>query len=396
MKQETFQKELKNLTPDVPESFQKKMNAFLDEKVYQEVYMKESTKKKVRMGSRAVVLAFVMVLVLCTAAVAASLNLFGQLDDGLENDNRMGALNEVAAPVQQQVTSEGVTLSVQQAYYDGSRVFVAYRMDGEAEKAELFDGMPEGLTWDWEENAVFGEHFSSDSAAFQKISKWLDGTEPRYAVWQSTATHDCLELADGTILDIVGGEEYELPDGSRIGWKECEVPENKQAKKLDVVISLFTGRSTYYQDANGFKRSYEQLGQTDMPFAVEKDETAKAYHGQVNKKEWQATASLVANMVDIRGIVTVTCPESWTAAWNTYDERNEDADCIVAWQLYVDGKTAEGHNLNAYCKKVSDTCMEYGVCFAREDLQGKMRLVPVFNKSGTQIDKGIDLKVVTE
>ena len=26
----------------------------------------------------------------------------------------------------------------------------------------------------------------------------------------------------------------------------------------------------------------------------------------------------------------------------------------------------------------------------------KMRLVPVFNKSGTQIDKGIDLKVVTE
>ena len=88
MKQETFRRELKNLTPDVPEVFHQRVEAFLQEKVDQEVNMKESTKRALYMGgrfsSRALIFALIAVLALGTVAVAATQwGIFGSLSEML-------------------------------------------------------------------------------------------------------------------------------------------------------------------------------------------------------------------------------------------------------------------------------------------------------------------------
>ena len=76
MKEEAFRRELKKLTPDVPESFHQSVETFLTQKVNQEVYMKATEKPAKRSmlfsGRRSLVFALVAVLLLGTVAIAAT------------------------------------------------------------------------------------------------------------------------------------------------------------------------------------------------------------------------------------------------------------------------------------------------------------------------------------
>ncbi len=135
MKQETFRRELKNLTPDVPEVFHQRVEAFLQEKVDQEVNMKESTKRALYMGgrfsSRALIFALIAVLALGTVAVAATQwGIFGSLSEML------GTQPPTADSVMQgnlhTETVNGVEITIKEAGYDGRTLFLqySYRLPG--------------------------------------------------------------------------------------------------------------------------------------------------------------------------------------------------------------------------------------------------------------------------
>lgn len=129
MKHETFRRELCDLTPDVPEVFHQRVETFLQEKVAQEVNMKESTKRALYMGgrfsSRALIFALIAVLALGTVAVAATQwGIFGSLSEML------GMQPPTADSVMQgdlhQETVNGVEITIEEAGYDGRTLFLQY------------------------------------------------------------------------------------------------------------------------------------------------------------------------------------------------------------------------------------------------------------------------------
>ena len=138
MKQETFRRELSDLTPDVPEVFHQRVEAFLQEKVNQEVNMKESAKRALYMGghfsSRALIFALVAVLMLGSVAFAATQwGIFDSLgfmlgDQPVSSDAQM-------QKILHKETINDVEITIHEAAYDGRTLFIqySYRMLDETE-----------------------------------------------------------------------------------------------------------------------------------------------------------------------------------------------------------------------------------------------------------------------
>lgn len=103
----------------------------------------ENVKRKRSYG---VALAMAIVLALCGGVVAAELGIFGQFGTVSEyGGERLARLDEAAYAVGTTVQSpEGFTLTLEQAYCDGSRLYFAYTLTGEGftlgDGAELDDG----------------------------------------------------------------------------------------------------------------------------------------------------------------------------------------------------------------------------------------------------------------
>lgn len=99
-----------------------------------------------RKRSYGAVLALALVLALCGGAAASQLGIFGQFGmTGEGNSERLQHLDAAANAVGEMVVSpEGFTLTLEQAYCDGSRLYFAYSLTGEGmvlgDGAELLDG----------------------------------------------------------------------------------------------------------------------------------------------------------------------------------------------------------------------------------------------------------------
>ena len=160
-------------------------------------------------------------------------------------------MDQFAEPIGKEWTTEdGITVRIEQAYYEGNRVFIAYRMTGNWTATELHEGTPEGqFNWNWEEeNMVAAQTMISDIPERQQAILQLDGSGQRWIAAMDIGLLDGLSLADGTYLDIIGGDNIIQPDGSVIGWKECEVPEDCLSDLLNVQARLGRSRSIMYQD----------------------------------------------------------------------------------------------------------------------------------------------------
>lgn len=152
MKEEAFRRELKKLTPDVPESFQQSVEAFLTQKVNQEVSMKATEKnaKPVGMigGRRALAFALVAAMLLGTVAFAAThWGIFDVLSDML------GAQPPMVDAVMQgnlhQEMVNGVEITIKEAGYDGRTLFLQYSYRIPELADPLGETMPETGSLRW-------------------------------------------------------------------------------------------------------------------------------------------------------------------------------------------------------------------------------------------------------
>ena len=277
-------------------------------------------KKVKKTMNKGLVLALVLMLMMGTVAVAAELGLFGKISQANSHDARLPGLDVVSTVLDKSFTTpEGATLTVHQAYYDGTRVFISYTLEGG--KAAVHDGMQSGDTY----------------------------------------------------LDIIGGDFYE-EDGVEIGWKECEVPAEIAADEMTFAVGTFSS----------------EMGTVWHEFTVKKDDSSVALSGSGKGAEWTATAELVASAIDVKGEVTLTCPESWVAALDTWGNPDR-IDYIHDWHFYVGGERVEGYNLNGGIYGTDP--LIFGICYKLDALTEDMMLVPVYAYAGEKLDEAIVLQV---
>ena len=379
---------LKGLYPEMTEDFSARMTAM----VHALPAKKEETivKKKLSLG-----LAIALALMITTTAMAASLGLFGELAQ-VDPDARLNDLSVLSAAIGKTVsTQDGITVTIDQAYYDGSRVFVSYQISGNIRQMEKGEGMPENTQWDMEyPGGKYGEEIAAAAPEHARIEDWLNAGGPRWVSLYEASLHDGLSLADGAYLDIIGGDHYFLEDGSIVGWKECEVPEDLAKEQLTVKAVLFRSKNLIYQDDQGLKWACERVnGTDDILFTVTKDDSSRTLMGGYGTKVYSASCLLACTRLDARGTVTLACPASWVKPWEDWDYTpDEEEDMIVDWQAYDGDVPIQGHIVQGI--SAHDATLEFEVLFRHGGQTDDLRLVPVYRNSGAHPDEGFRLEAI--
>ena len=111
-----------------------------------------------------------------SVASASETGLFRKMIETEYTDDRLEAIDDAAEAVSISQTTGQTTVEISQAYYEGNRIYISYRVNG---AAEILDG---------------------------------------------------LELEDGCFADITAGGEVQQDGSTAIGWRECIVPEDKLAE----------------------------------------------------------------------------------------------------------------------------------------------------------------------
>lgn len=348
-------------------------------------------KKKLSMG---LIFALLLTLLMTGAAVAASLGLFGQIGERSSSDARLPGLEAVSETVGLSIqTEEGVTIAIDQAYYDGSRVFISYAVEGPFDQLELGEGKPDVAAWDWElPGEIYGQSFGSESASHQLMVAHLDGSAPRWATSHSVNVHDGLQIGE-TYLDIIGGETYLTEDGRLIGWKECTVPEELAADEVTFLLGTFATHNTWYQDETGCYLSHgARTGETWHPFTVKRDKTpARTLTGTAAGADWSAAASLQMSAIDIKGELILSCPQDWVEIERTW-ENPKGLNYVGEWHIYINGVLDQDGGVEWVSSGV-DGQLTFGLCCKLDDAVQTIQLVPYYSKTGENMAEAITLKI---
>lgn len=350
-----------------------------------------NVKRKMNLG---LVVALILVLLSTTVAVAAELGLFGLLSQQENADVRLPALDTAATPMGQVFTTpEGVTVTINQAYYDGNRVFVSYAVAGPTKFAELGEGAPDIVNYDWEKpGVIYSNEIFDSSGAGQQLASWLDGSAERWGKISTVYISDNMEMADGTDMNIIGGgdEDVYQADGSYINWKECEVPADKASDEITVCLSVFTNERTYYQTADSLCYSYGGITQrSQFPITIRKA-AVQEMTGTGKGTDWTAEATLTLSAVDLKGEIIVEGPAGWTDIWTKWENPGQ-LDYINDWKLYVGGVQADGYNLDGSVWTLADGKVAFGVCYKLDSTGAEIKLAPVYRYAGEKLDEAIVL-----
>ncbi len=351
----------------------------------------KKVKKKLSVG---VIFATLMALLMAGTAVAAGLGLFGQIGETLGTDARLPGLDAVSEQMDLSFTTEdGVTVTIKQAYYDGTRVFISYTEEGPYDVMSLGEGKPEVEKWDWEmPGEVYGETFGSDSPNHQIMVNHLDGSAPRWAKTTYVNVHDGLQIGE-EYLDIIGGDTYRTEDGMLIGWKECVVPEELAADEVTFLLGTYTTNSTWYQDETGCYLSHGKRTETVWhPFTVKKDTAGgQKLTGKASGEGWTAEAALTASAIDIKGEIVLHCPQSWVEIERTW-ENPEHIDYVYDWHVYIGGEKMERGV--EWISSGVDGQLTFGICCKLDDVAQEMKIVPVYAQAGENMDAAIVLEIM--
>ena len=309
-------------------------------------------------------------------------------DDGA--DPRLTALEETAEPVNAALTlSSGMTVEICQAYYEGYRVYVSYRISPVTDLMKLHEGAPEAVTeWDQVvEDWVTGD-FPAVYPDIKKQNDWLDGKGQRWLEIPYCGLMDGLTLEDGVYADIIAGTESREPDGTIIGWKECIVPEEAQADTLTFIAEIAYGTTIKFQDYTTLKEKFGDPERTEIRFTLARNHTFRHLRGETA----QAVAELTMGQLDITGVVRLVSPEqaaSWTAWQNGEDSGG--VDVIVCWNLYQNGELVSQDLYGASSVPETGEGVVFDVMYPRMDNLSGLTLVPEYAEAGEKPEEAITL-----
>ena len=343
---------------------------------------KEGEEPMTKKISVSMILVIALIVLSITAALAAGLGLFGQLAQDFSWDSRLPSLEETAQPLALSVTTEdGITVEIPQAYYEGDRVFISYRLSGNFSSAQLHEGAP-GQDYAWNDvldSFIAAENFSSDLPEHQAMFECLDGKGQRWAECAEAGLHDGLSLEDGTYLEIYAGDIAVQPDGSIIGWKECRIPEDRLSDTLTIKARLYRVRQVYFQDGSTLKR-YVERGETT------RNDSLTRLTGSSENSVYTARAALESGNIDLRGTITLTCPPAWVSMMQAWE-----GDVIWDWHLYQNGQLVAEYGADG-CGPAGENRLVYELLYPRMESLDGLTLVPWYSDSGEHPDEAIRLE----
>ena len=378
------QEKLQSMYPGISPAFSDRMGRMVRALPTQEE--EEKVKRKMTVG---LALAIVLILATLTTALAAGLGLFAQLGQGKYADKRLPDLDAVSTPVGQTVTTDdGYTVTIEQAYYDGSRLMISYRLTGALSHVELGEGAPDHEWKDEDPAAAYTMAFDDEDPDSVRMHEWLNRGQECWAQHSFACLHDGLLLADGTYLDIFYGDFETLADGGIVGWKECHVPADKAADALQCKAELFRGETLYYQNGSGIRMDYTHGEDTDIPFTVQKSENGGQLAGSFAVNDvYTAEVSLDLSPFDVAGTLTMRCCEDWYKAWDDWDYQPQ-TDLIIDWVLY-----AGEERISSWLVEGIHTGTPHTVVFDLLTRNGghteNLRLVPVYKHGGEAPEEAI-------
>ncbi len=350
----------------------------------------------VRKISTTMILVIVLIIVSMTAALAAGLGLFGQLVQDEKNaDGRLSILEQEADAVSTSLTTEdGIVIEIGQAYYEGNRVFMSYRLTGNLFSVDLHEGAPEE-SYQWTtviENCIGAESWVNDVPELQLLNAWLDGKGQRWGTAYEASLHDGLSLEDGTYLDIIGGDQVIQEDGSVIGWKECQIPKERITDTLTFKAVLFRGKNVEFQDGTTFRMFYERGENTDIFFTLKHNDRCTFLKGASSTEIYQAQAELASGRIDTRGTVHLICPAEWIKIEQTW-ENEQHLDVISDWKLYQNGTPVEGYGTEGI-RVADEQTLVFTLMFNRAEKLDHLTLVPVYSQTGEHLDEAISIEQI--
>ena len=342
--------------------------------------------------SASAILVIALIILSMAAALAAGFGLFGELAQNPRGDKRLSEVEKVADSIEREWTTEdGITIRIEQAYYEGNRVFISYRLSGDWTSTVLHEGAPDDeIAWDWvEENMIAAQTMMSDVPERQQAILKLDGQSQRWMETAEKGLHDGLSLADGTYLDIIGGDNIIQEDGSVIGWKECEIPEDCLKETLTFQARLYRIHSIMFQDRTTYRQSTEKGETTCFEFTLQQKKDLTQLKGSGSGSDYQAVAELTAGHIDLRGNITVTCPETWIQVWNTW-ENPDHIDMIDDWYLYANGQVISEGGMQGVGAN-GENQLVFDVLFRVPDDLTNLALVPVYQDRQPHTEEAIYL-----
>ncbi len=340
--------------------------------------------------SASMILVIILVVLSMSAALAAGLGLFGELSKSSAEKEKLNELDHVAANVAASYTSpDGVTVELMQAYYEGTRVFLSYRISGNLVQTALHEGAPDSA-YPWmseSEHYVVAEKKRSDDPQTQEMNQWLNGAGQRWCERTTIGLHDGLFLADGTYLDIYDGEDIPQPDGSIIGWKECEIPENRLDGTLTFKAVLYSFHTILFQDYTTYREYHENGNSYDIPFTLRRYEHCTYLFGTSKQPAYQATAAFAAGLVDLKGVVQVVCPAEWVQVWESWESKAEQ-DTIMQWNLYQNGRLISKEGTQGITV-TGERALRFDLAFPHLDKLDGLTLVPEYFGDGERPEEAI-------
>lgn len=335
------------------------------------------------------------IILIASMALAAGLGVFGRIANQYDptTKDRLSGLETVSTQIgTTAATGDGITVQIEQCYYEGDRIFMSYRLSGNLYQAALHEGQAPEKSWDWEEkDMICAESLTSDHPQARETLAYLDGTAPRWTEENEAFLGDGLLLADGTYLDIIGGDTLWQEDGSVIGWKECVIPQDRQAETLEIKAVLYRINNVKAQDEAGFHSATTRGEQTDILFTVRRGSDPKPLSGAFANDIYQTAADFTIGQIDMKGTIRMHCPAEWVAAHDDWEYHSND-DLIETYALYCGDQLISDRGTESESYEKENNVILFGQLYAcPESLEG-LKLVPIYTKSGAHTEEAIPLQ----
>ena len=339
-----------------------------------------------------VLLAISVIVLSISAAFAADGGVFGEVAarEGEYADKRLSVLDGIAEKsAASQTLEDGIAVEVNQAYYEGSRIFVSYKVGSNADLIQLNEGAPKETQWTHEvENWITGEAPAIDQADYMKEHDWLNGQGQRWL----EGPYDVIEgiiLEDGTETRTVGGMEIKQKDGSLIGWLEAVIPEEKATDAQSFALSVSCNHAVKFQDNANYKENWQETKKATVPFTATRSKDVTTLRGSKQANSWQAKAAATAGKADMQVTIRLASDEQVKARNDLETGSGEvSTDLIIYWDLYRNGQLINDvYGENRVFMNGNEVVYEIG--FPYMDNVSSLSLVPVYARTGAHTDEAI-------
>ncbi len=344
-----------------------------------------------------IILIMTLVIACISAACASEPGLFAELSKSDYGDKRLTAVDQVAEPVSVSlVTDDGTAVEICQAYYEGNRVFVSYKLSRNTGYLVCHEGIPDReIEWLITDEWCPGDTDSFGDPYIQKENDWLDGKSRH---WLETCYYHFekdLELEDGTAAEWFVGEEIKQEDGSWIGWKECLIPEEKAEDTLTFCLILSGTYAVKFQDYSTFSEYWENMEAVRVPFTL-KRHNLPSFSGSFETGGYKAEAVFTAGLVDLQGTVTLTgVSKVWTEALDRWYTDFTMPDMICGWTLYDHNMAISSEGLSFSENAAGSDSIVFRLMCDYHDPVSELLLCPVYSTSGEHTDEAFTLKPVS-